>query len=81
MSNKSEEKSPSLISGKSLLVVNTGGIKKSFILKRLKQLGIHIIAIHKEKNWAEKYVDERIITDTSHHEESLDVVGKYIIDK
>jgi len=57
---------------KTLLVVNTGSIKKKFILQKLKKLGLKIVLLNKEKNWAQPYVDHWILADTYDHEESLE---------
>lgn len=62
---------------KNLLVVNTGSIKKKFIFQKLKKLGIKIIALNKEKNWAQPYVDYWILADTYNHEECLEKIKKF----
>lgn len=59
------------LAGKNILVVNTGSFKKKFILKKLKDLGLRVIVLHDEKNWANNYVDEWIITDTGNHMKAL----------
>ena len=38
------------LSTKTILLVNTGNIKKRFILQRLKRLGLKIVCLNKEKN-------------------------------
>jgi len=62
---------------KTLLVVNTGSIKKKFIFQKLKRLGLKIVALNKEKNWAQPYVDRWILADTYNHEESLESIKKF----
>ncbi|MBU1177984.1 ATP-grasp domain-containing protein [Patescibacteria group bacterium] len=58
--------------GKKILLVNTGSsIKKKFTVERLKKLGLTIIALNKEINWAKPYVDHWILADTANHQESL----------
>ncbi|MBN2368313.1 ATP-grasp domain-containing protein [Candidatus Woesearchaeota archaeon] len=64
---------------KTLLLVNTGSIKKRFILQRMKKLGVNIIALNKEKNWAAPYVDYWILTDTTNHKESMDKLENFTV--
>jgi D-alanine-D-alanine ligase len=66
------------LQGKTILLVNTGPIKKKFILQRLKKLGVYIVVLHKEKNWADPYVDKWIIADTFSHHESISAVNAFI---
>lgn len=72
MENNSE------LNGKVILLVNTGSPKKKFILQRLKKLGLYIIVLNKEKNWAQPYIDEWIIADTYNHSEAIKAVDAYI---
>jgi len=69
--------SPSF-AGNTILIVNTGSSKKRFILQKLKKLGLTVIVLNKEKNWAQSYVDHWILADTSDHRDSLAAVGKFI---
>jgi len=62
---------------KTLLVVNTGSIKKKFIFQKLKKLGLKIAVLNKEKNWAQPYVDYWILADTYNHGESLESIKKF----
>lgn len=73
---KATSSSPLL--GKTLLLVNTGSIKKRFIVQRLKKLGLYVIALNKEKNWAQAYVDQWILADTTNHAESVQAVRDFI---
>lgn len=66
------------IEGRTLLLVNTGSIRKRFVLQRLKKLGIKLVVLNCERNWAEPYVDEWIIADTSRHAEALRAVQAFI---
>lgn len=66
------------LQGRTLLYVNTGLIKKKFILQRLKKLGVTIVCLNKEKNWAVPYVDEWILADTDNHQECLRAVVSYM---
>jgi len=62
------------LQNKTLLVANTGSIKKKFILQKLKKLGLRIIMLNKDKNWAQPYVDQWILADTYNQEESLNSI-------
>lgn len=63
---------------KTILLVNTGSIKKRFILQRLKKLGLSIVCLNKEKNWAQSYVDHWILADNVNHSESIAAVKEFI---
>lgn len=63
---------------KTLLVVNTGSIKKRFIFQKLKKLGLKIIVLNPEKNWAQPYVDHFILADNYNHTESLDRLQEFL---
>src|SRR3989339_2196127 len=63
---------------KTILLVNTGSIKKRFIIQKLKKSGLKIVVLHKEKNWAQSYVDHFIIADTTHHNEALQAVLNFL---
>ncbi len=67
------------LTGKTLLVVNTGFIKKKFIFQILKKLGLTVICLNREKNWAAPYVDHWILADTYNHKESLQEVSNFIL--
>jgi hypothetical protein len=54
---------PSRFANKNLLVVATGPIKKAPIFRRLKSLGLTLIVLHPEKNWATPYADHWIFSD------------------
>lgn len=66
------------LENKTILVVNSGSIKKRFILQKLKKLGLTVIILNKEKNWASPYVDYWILADTSNHRESLSAIENFI---
>ncbi|MFA7170730.1 MAG: ATP-grasp domain-containing protein [Candidatus Paceibacterota bacterium] len=68
------------LEGRTVLLVNTGSIRKRFILQRLKKMGLRLVVLNSEKNWAESYVDEWILADTTHHAEALRAVQKFIRD-
>lgn len=75
---KRQDDERSELSGKIIILVNTGSLKKKFIVQRLKQLGIRIIAVHHEKNWATPYVDHWILTDTKNHTKALEDVNSFL---
>ncbi|MDP2812325.1 MAG: ATP-grasp domain-containing protein [bacterium] len=64
---------------KTILLVNTGSIKKRFILHRLKKLGLKIVCLNNEKNWAQAYVDHWIIADNTNYREAIAAVKDFII--
>ena len=64
--------------GKTILIVNTGSSKKKFIFAKLKKMGIRLICLHREKNWAKPYVYEWIVAETSNHRESLKNVRSFL---
>lgn len=72
------QKSSSPQLSRTVLLVNTGTQKKRFILQRLKKLGVQVIALNKEKNWAASYVNDWIIADTAKHDETIRAVGEYL---
>jgi D-alanine-D-alanine ligase len=63
-----------IFQNKCILVVNTGSAKKRFIFKKLKELGLRIIVLNPEKNWASPYVDHWIIAENTRHDEALRAV-------
>ena len=65
--------------GKTILLVNTGSIKKRFILKRLKQMGLSLVCLNKEKNWADAYVDHWILADNTNHAEAIQAIKDFKI--
>ncbi len=77
ISNEDDGKPPNSLKKKTLLVVNTGFSKKRFIFQKLKKLGLTIVVLNKEKNWAQPYVDHWILADTTNHKESLAALEKY----
>lgn len=66
------------LEGKTLLVVNTGSAKKRFVFQKLKKIGIRTIAVNKEKNWAQSYVDDWIVVDTEDHQETLSAISAFL---
>ena len=66
------------VSGKTILLVNTGSIKKRFILQQLKKLGLTVVAVNREKNWAQPYVDHWILANTDNFKESIQAVREFL---
>ncbi|MBI3619719.1 ATP-grasp domain-containing protein [Candidatus Roizmanbacteria bacterium] len=66
------------IQSKTILVVNTGSLKKKFTLQRLKKLGVKTVVLNKEKNWAQPYADHWILADTYDHKEAIEAVELFI---
>lgn len=62
---------------KTLLVINTGSIKKKFVFQKLKKFGLRIVVLNREKNWAQPYVDNWILADTYNHEECLQKIKSF----
>ena len=67
-----------MLENKTVLVVNTGPIKKRFILQKLKKLGLKVIVLNKEKNWAQAYVDYWILADPTNHRESISAIENFL---
>ncbi len=63
---------------KTILIVNTGSIKKRFILQHLKKMNLNIVCLNKEKNWAQPYVDHWILADNANHTESLNALKEFL---
>jgi len=66
------------LKNKTILLVNTGSTHKRHVLKRLKQLELKVIALNKERNWAQPYVDEWVIADNSNHNEALTALDTFL---
>lgn len=65
--------------GRTILLVNSGSIKKRFTVQRLKKLGLCVVVLNKDKpTWAQPYVDHWILADTFNHNESLQAVQLFI---
>ena len=59
------------LKNKTILLINTGSTHKRHVMKRLKQLELKVIALNTEKNWAQPYVDEWIITNNYDHTQAM----------
>ncbi len=68
----------SLLSGKTILIINTGSLKKRFIFQKLKKLGLKIIVVNQEKNWAQPYVDHFIIADNFNHADVIQSIKEFL---
>ncbi|MDD4607035.1 MAG: ATP-grasp domain-containing protein [Patescibacteria group bacterium] len=69
---------PTSYADQTLLLVNTGYFRKRFIVQKLKKLGLKLVILNKEKNWASQYADHWILADTNNHTESIQEVDKFI---
>ncbi|TRZ80768.1 ATP-grasp domain-containing protein [bacterium] len=63
---------------KTILLVNTGWIRKRFIIQKLKKMGLKIVVLNKEKNWAQPYVDHWILADSTNHTESIQAIKDFM---
>ncbi|MFH1133702.1 MAG: ATP-grasp domain-containing protein [Nanoarchaeota archaeon] len=63
---------------KHLLLVNSGGRKKEFILQRLKDLGVDVVLVNKTASWEKKYIADFIKVDTYNHSQVLAKVREFI---
>ncbi len=70
--------SESVFKDKTLLLINTGSLKKRFIIQKLKRLGLKIIVMNPEKNWANAYVDRWIITDNKNHTKAIEDLENFL---
>ena len=52
-----------LLRSKTLLVVSSGTPKKRFVFQRLKALGVKIVLVNDEANWAARYADHFVAAD------------------
>ncbi len=76
-SKPTEHTNGNSLAGKTILLVNTGSPKKRFIVQRLKKLGLKVVCLNREKNWAQPYVDHWILADNSNHNESVQAVRTF----
>lgn len=75
---KEKDESSSILKKKTILIVDTGSVKKRFIFQRLKKMGLKIICVNKEKNWAAPYVDYWILSDITNHRETISGIELFI---
>lgn len=68
-----------LIAPKTILLINTGSYKKRFIIQKLKKMGLNIIVLNKEKNWASPYADHWILADNTNHNEALLALKEFLV--
>lgn len=77
-SRVAKKKKTNVFVHKTILVVNTGSDKKRFIFQRLSKLGVKLVVLNKEKNWAHPYVDHWILADTTSHREAMGAVREFL---
>ena len=66
------------LAGKNILLINTGSLRKRFILQKIKKLGVNLYVVNKEKNWASPYVDHWILANNADHGEVLAKVEDFL---
>jgi len=66
------------LAGRTILLVNTGSTKKRFIIQKLKKLGLKVVVLNKEKNWAQPYADHWILADNTNHTEAIQAVQRFM---
>ncbi len=66
------------LAGKTILILNSGGKKKEFILKRAAQLGASIALVNKTLTWEKKYVEHFIQADPYNHAEVIEKLKRFI---
>ena len=66
------------LSGKTILLINTGSIKKKFILRKMKKFGLVVVCLNKEKNWADPYIDHWILADNTNVAEAIQAIKEFI---
>ena len=66
------------LAGKTILLTNTQYPSEKFIFKTLKKLGLNIVCLNKEKNWARAYVNQWILADTTNHTEAIQAVKEFM---
>ena len=69
---------PASLKGKTLLVINSGFARKRFVFQRLRQLGVNIVLLNKDSNWASRYAEKVLAADTYDHEECLKAVEDHM---
>lgn len=68
------------LTGRTLLLVHAGSVRKKFILERLKELGVTLVCLHKEKMLlAEPYIEHWITADLSSAETCLEQVNAFLV--
>jgi biotin carboxylase len=65
--------------GRKILLVNIGSPKKTFILRRMKELGLRVVALHTERTaWAEPFIEDWLIVgDSEDASEIVDHIRAY----
>jgi len=81
--NKNSDSGRSLLSGKTVLIVNSTGANdplhsKKLFIKKVKNLGVKIIILSKEANSFQPYIDYSVSADTANYTESLGALDKFL---
>lgn len=65
-------------SQRTVIIVNTGSLKKRFIFQQLKKIPhLTVVVLNNTIDWAKPYVDDWILADTRQHDTSLRAVLQY----
>ncbi|HNT29529.1 MAG TPA: ATP-grasp domain-containing protein [bacterium] len=67
-----------VLEGKTLLVVHTATLKKKFALQTLKKMGLTLVMLNKEKNWAQPYVDHWILADLTNYNDCIQSTKRWM---
>jgi len=64
---------------KTLLIINTGSLKKRQILQVISKIpNLKKVVVNAQKNWAENYADDWILVDTANHDATIRAVSDYV---
>lgn len=80
---KQPEKAPAkpeapTLKGKTILVLNSGTKKKRFVFQTLKALGMKVVLLNREANWASRYADTFIEANNHDHAECIAKIEEVI---
>ena len=83
--NGNGESSRSVLSGKTILIVNTAGANdplhsKKYLIKKVKGLGLKIVILSKEANSFQPYVDHCLNANTLDYNEALNTLDNFLRD-
>ena len=63
---------------KTILFVSSGNSDKRFIFRKARALGVRIILLNKDNNWATRYCDHFISADTYNHANTINKVEEFL---
>ncbi len=79
-SDQTQEQAETL-KGKAILFISSGNLSKRFIFQKAKNLGIKIVLLNTENNWANRYCDHLINADTYDHAAAITKVEEFLDSK